>query len=340
MLPYLRILLACCLVSASIIAEAHEGRPVYINVTECSDNTYVLKWRIPPVLNDSALPRISLVGESCHSKDLSASQTSLAGVRYVFCEGKDKRPSAVTVNYPRANPVLSTLVRYQWLNGDNNTLLAGPSESRIDLPRQISMFAVIASYTKTGIDHILSGIDHLLFVACLLAITLASGNNTLRRVVLAITGFTIGHSITLAMVTLGSFTPPSRLVETLIAFSIFILAIEIARANTASLTYRKPAVVSILFGLLHGLGFAGALKEIGLPYNQELLALAFFNLGVEAGQLLFVSVLGVGIVLYKWLAIYIKAGIQPKGERALHFVFSRGVGSLSLYWVVIRFLEL
>ena len=152
----------------------------------------------------------------------------------------------------------------------------------------------------------------------------------------------MGHSLTLALVTLAGFSAPSRLVETLIAFSIMLMALEIAQANRASWTFRYPATVATAFGLLHGLGFAGALQEIGLPYQQEILALVFFNLGVELGQLVFVAALCLifaGLyALWAFHAQY-KRVLWPDFSW-LKFTFSRGVGSLSAYWVVVRFLEL
>jgi hypothetical protein len=321
-------------------ALAHEGRPVFIDVTETAERSFVLKWRIPPVLSRVDLPRISLEGEGC-APTQAPLPVQLAGYQTIKCTGELARPTAVLVEYPSANPVLSTLVKYAWLNGDSNSLLSGPSESRVALPLEISAFDVIASYTETGVEHILSGLDHLLFVSCLLLITAAIRQGAIKRAVFAITGFTLGHSITLAMVTLGSLTPPSRLVETLIAFSILIMALEIAKANTASLTYRHPALIAVLFGLLHGLGFAGALKEIGLPYDQEILALVFFNVGVEVGQLLFVAVLCVIFAIIRSLSGSASTETSRfRGEGAMRFVFTRGVGSLSLYWMFTRFLEL
>lgn len=346
-------------------SQAHEGRPVHLELLQQSPERYQLHWRIPPVLADAQLPVFTLAG--CEALGPSHFQPRLAGVRQYQCVQNGEglapdnkslaaRPEAVLINYPQANPLLSVLLQYQWLDGDSNTVLAGPSEQRIDLPEQMSVWAVVASYTYTGIDHILEGLDHLLFVSCLLMITLLGAQGNMRdgallrlakRVLLAVSGFTLGHSLTLALVTLAGLSAPSRLVETLIALSIMVMALEIAKADLTSWSFRRPVTIATAFGLLHGLGFAGALQDIGLPYQQEILALVFFNIGVELGQILFVLLLSAALILGFWLVVRFRnKAAQPQGLSGLYgleglsFVFTRGVGSLSAYWVVVRFLEL
>ena len=158
-----------------------------------------------------------------------------------------------------------------------------------------SSWQTIQSYSEFGIEHILEGYDHLLFVLCLLLIA-----STLKKLLWAITGFTIAHSITLMLSTLQIVQLPIAVVEAIIALSIVFLATEIAKNSTSttkvtSLTYRYPVVVSSSFGLLHGFGFASVLLTLGLPKNDQFLALAFFNIGVEIGQVLFIF--GVCILL-------------------------------------------
>lgn len=322
--------------TASIGLSAHEGRPLYIEVTEQSAGHFGLKWRIPPVLAHSDLPTIAITGLNC-----TATQPSFPAPAGWLLYQCPSRPAAISITYPYANPVLSALVRYHWLDGDTGTILAGPDQQQINLPVKTTLSTTVSSYSITGIDHILSGIDHLLFVACLFWIAWSGGAKPLKRLILAVTGFTVGHSITLAWVTLGGLEPPSRLVETLIAFSILVMALEIARGNGGSAIYRAPVLVSALFGLLHGLGFAGALADIGLPYNQELVALAFFNIGVEIGQLVFVAGLLVAMFGCRFLVTQLRnsdpiASFVNIGR----FIFSRGVGSLSAYWMISRFLAI
>jgi hydrogenase/urease accessory protein HupE len=146
---------------------------------------------------------------------------------------------------------------------------------------------VLRSYLALGVEHILTGVDHLLFVLALMLLVASR-----RRLVLTVTAFTVGHSVTLSLAVLGVVAVPTGPVEALIALSILVVAVELARDpdGPPSLMQRLPWTVTFAFGLLHGLGFAGSLAEIGLPAGEIPLALLSFNLGIEAGQLVFCAV--------------------------------------------------
>ncbi len=176
-------------------------------------------------------------------------------------------------------------------------------------------------YTELGIEHILLGIDHLLFVFGLLL--LVRGTWMLIK---TITAFTIAHSLTLALATLGFVNVPSAPVEAAIALSIVFLAVEIlnGRRGKYSLTHRQPWIVAFIFGLLHGLGFAGALSEIGLPPNEIPIALLFFNIGVEIGQLLFVAV-----ILAIWWALKNLRFIPPSWVEPIP---TYALGTVAMFW--------
>ena len=143
---------------------------------------------------------------------------------------------------------------------------------------------MVKTYLVFGVEHILSGMDHLLFIACLIFIA-----GTWRRILVTITGFTIAHSLTLTLSALELIRLPVPPIEATIALSIVFLAREIALDRRDTLTWRYPIAVSAGFGLLHGLGFASALKDIGLPQTEIPAALLAFNVGVEIGQIMFVS---------------------------------------------------
>lgn len=160
---------------------------------------------------------------------------------------------------------------------------------------------IARDYLLHGMEHIIGGLDHLLFVFALLVIA-----RTPRRVLWTVTGFTLGHSLTLSLAALGVVSVPVPPMEAAIALSIVFLAVEIARGDRNGLSYRYPLLVSCGFGLLHGLGFASALGELGLVEGAMLWSLLFFNLGVEAGQLLFIAALALLVHLF------VRAG------RALH----------------------
>jgi hypothetical protein len=180
------------------------------------------------------------------------------------------------------------LVHMVFANGNGWTARLTPSEPSAVIPASQSAWAVFATYVRHGIEHIAFGFDHLLFVAGLMLIV-----RDWRRLVKAITAFTVAHSITLTCATLGWVMLPSRPVEAMIAISIVIVAAEVVRMERGelSLAIVRPWTVAFAFGLLHGFGFAGALIELGLPQGDIPLALLAFNVGVELGQLAFIAAL-------------------------------------------------
>ena len=184
--------------------------------------------------------------------------------------------------------------------------------------------APVGAYLRMGIVHILEGYDHLLFVLGLVLIVQRS------QLILTITAFTIAHSLTLGLVVITGWSMPSSPVEIVIALSIVLLGVEAIRKlrGTASVTTRLPWLVAFGFGLIHGLGFAGALSEIGLPANAELLSLAMFNIGVEIGQLIFLSVL----LILAWIA----ERALRLGRANIQTASAYLVGIAGSYWVIER----
>lgn len=325
------------LLATTATVAAHEGRPVYIELTEQAGSSVEgavllqLQWKVPPVLSAPEYPTIELHGNGC---DLVAprAQLALEGLLAYRCpQGLDG--VSVDVSYPQANPALSTLLRYQRLSGLNTSSFTGPEMLRIALPPERHLSSVASEYLVEGVAHILAGYDHLLFVFCLMAIA-----GTVRRILWSVTGFTVAHSITLGMASANLLHLRIDLVEILIALSIVFLAAEATsglrggRANT--LTWRYPVGTSVGFGLLHGFGFASALSELGLPQGMQLFGLGFFNLGVELGQLLFVA----AVLLAWWLITRVKL-LKPhvqsvaalEGFRPTALVLS-AAGLLASYW--------
>ena len=200
------------------------------------------------------------------------------------------------------------------------------------MPEVPSPLAVIRQYTQLGIQHIWAGTDHLLFILCLIFV---AGIGS--KLWWTITGFTLTHSITLGLSAMNIIDISVGAVEACIALSILFLATEIAKfhTNRQSLTYRYPVVVSSIFGLLHGMGFAAVLSEIGLPQSSKITALLFFNIGVEIGQILFI----IGLLVIAFLAkkillphihhraevssIALKIGIYAIGSLAAFWLFTR-----------------
>jgi hydrogenase/urease accessory protein HupE len=217
------------------------------------------------------------------------------------------------------------LVRIVRSDGSIQTARATPASPLLTVEASAGDWEVAATYLRLGVEHILGGVDHLLFILGLLL--LVSG---WRRLVGTITAFTVAHSITLAAATLGWVQVPQTAVEALIALSIVFVATEVVRAREGrpGLAERWPWVVAFIFGLLHGFGFAGALREVGLPAGAIPVALLFFNLGVELGQVLFVlAVLGLRRLLRPVL------GRLPGWAWR---VPAYGIGTLACFWVIER----
>jgi hypothetical protein len=218
----------------------------------------------------------------------------------------------------------AALVKVFWLDGQSRVYTLTAQQPLVHLygsaEDRRGMGEIAAAYVVLGVEHILSGIDHLLFVASLLFLV---GFN--RRLIWTISVFTLAHSITLASAALGILTLRSAPVEASIALSIVLVAAE-ALNKRDTLARRLPALVAFLFGLVHGLGFAGALSEIGLPKAHLATALVTFNLGVEIGQLLAVGVAwGAWRLLHKW----------PVAQRS-RVPLLYGIGSLAAYWSWLR----
>jgi hydrogenase/urease accessory protein HupE len=222
----------------------------------------------------------------------------------------------------------AALVKVYWLDGQSRvyTLTAGQPTVHLygSADDKRGTGEIAWAYTLLGVEHILTGADHLLFVVGLLFLV---GFN--RRLVATITAFTLAHSLTLALSALGWLTLRSPPVEATIALSIMLVAGE-ALHQQPTLSRRWPAVVAFLFGLVHGLGFAGALKEIGLPQNHLLVALLTFNVGVELGQLL---VVGVAYLVYR------AVGNWPKSAMARTPALY-AIGSVAAYWSIGRIVSI
>ncbi len=210
--------------------------------------------------------------------------------------------------------------------------MASPDQTELIIPEVESFGAVARDYLTLGVKHILEGYDHLLFLVCLMLIA-----GTGRRILITITGFTIAHSITLALSALGLVRVPVPAVEAAIALSIVFLAVEIVRGDERSLTYRYPIAVAASFGLLHGFGFAAVLGETGLPQTEIPAALLFFNLGVELGQIAFVFAV---VLVYQLMRLagraIVNRDLSIAGLRPLQTPTAYAVGILASFWMVQR----
>jgi hypothetical protein len=332
----LRLLLALLLSLAGTTlptrAAAHALEPGFLELLHLGSGEWRVTWRVPQV-GDRPMAIDAVLPEGCEPRRGSApvfdGRAFVAGW-IATCKSGLAGGEIVIVGLESTRT--DVLVRYT-LEGE-----ASPQAMRLTaaapafvVPAAMTPLGVFASYFRLGVDHILHGIDHLLFVFVLVLLI-----RDWRRLLGAITAFTVAHSLSLAAASLGWIVIPIAPVEAVIALSIAVLAAEVLRApgSKPSLTERAPWVVAFAFGLLHGLGFASALLEIGLPQGDVPLALLAFNLGVEAGQILFIAV-----VLTLGAAI---ARLYPAGRRQVLpgspglRTAAYAIGTLAAFWVFER----
>jgi hydrogenase/urease accessory protein HupE len=311
-------------------ARAHESRPLYVEVTEKAPLIFSVRWKIPPSVDVRNAPEVSMGDDCSASSEVGGPRGSVRQQTY-RCDS-DPAGRALHIAYPAFNPSVSALIRIQRLSGEKHSILASPHESEVIIPEKESFGAVAWDYLSLGFQHILEGYDHLLFLVCLLLIA-----GTGRRILITITGFTLAHSITLALSALGLVRVPVPPVEAAIALSILFLAVEIVRGDRNSLTYRYPIAVASSFGLLHGFGFAAVLGETGLPQTEIPTALLFFNLGVELGQIAFVLAVVALYQLVRFLArTWVDRDLSIEALRRLQTPAAYAVGILASFWMFQR----
>ncbi len=359
------LLAAASVMLTGAAAWAHEVRPAYLELTERSKNEFDVLWKVPamggtPLAGEEiphelplAAPTVPTATKAmpCGCPAPTAAQLS----RGVLPIHPSMPKNAETISFPRVERLFGAEIKRwtirtgpQGLEGWEVTV-HGLSATMVDVLVRIALAdgrvvsrllrpdapsfvfgaedngPAVSEYFVLGVEHILFGIDHLLFVLALVLIVRGVG-----LLVKTITAFTIAHSITLALATLGYVNMPSAPVEAIIALSIVFVAAEIVRSRRgqSGLTERAPWIVAFTFGLLHGFGFAGALSEVGLPQNDIPMALLLFNVGVEAGQLAFVAVALAIIALVR--------KIRLPAPEWVPLLPPYAIGSVAMFWVIQR----
>jgi hydrogenase/urease accessory protein HupE len=319
LVPFLLLLFA-----ASV--QAHEIRPAYLKITEIENNVFDVLWKAPvrgtmrlkiePVLPEHfenvTPPQVQVLPDAIvKTWQIRSNTGTLAGGTIVIA-GLDMT-------------ITDALINIIFLDGRSFSHILKPAEPTYTVPEKSTSAKVAWTYLVLGIENILGGIDHLLFVLALLLLV----NNT-WLLVKTITAFTVAHSITLAAAVLGFVSVPIAPVEAVIALSILFLAAELAhrQQGKTGLTERYPWLVSFTFGLLHGFGFASALSNIGLPQNQIPLALFQFNVGVEIGQLMFVAI-ALSVI---WTIRQLKMELPAWANQIPNYT----IGSVAAYWCIQR----
>jgi hydrogenase/urease accessory protein HupE len=280
-------------------ALAHDFTPGVLSLRHTGDGEYLYVWT-PPV--DSGAP---------------------VDVRLVFPAGCDVAPDRVRcdeldeVRFAGLDDLRVSVVVVVERGGDTRESIVTAADPRVEIGDSTAL-----GFLLLGIEHVLGGLDHLAFVLGLLLVVGAD-----RRIVWTITAFTLAHSLTLALAVLGVVRLSSAPVEATIALSVLLVAHE-ATHDRVTFTRRFPWAVALVFGLVHGLGFAGALEEIGLPRDSLASALALFNVGVEIGQLAVVlAAIGVAAVVRK---------LSPKLERIGPRAVAYAIGALGAFWLLER----
>lgn len=328
---------AACVALCGLLAggaQAHEVRPGYLQIRETGPDRYAVLWKVP-ARGDYRLGMYVRMPEDCAGAPSQGSFIDAAFVEQwtVRCPG-GLAGRAVSIDGLSATRT-DVLARFERLDGTSQTARLTPDQTSFEVTAAPSSLDVARTYFVLGVEHILLGIDHLLFVLGLLFLV-----NGWRRLVATVTAFTVAHSVTLAAATLGLVHVPQAPVEATIALSVMFVAAEIVHGarGRAGLAARAPWLVALVFGLLHGFGFAGALSQIGLPEKDIPLALLFFNVGVEVGQLAFIA----AVVL----VLSLLARMADRSLRAGHGVWHAEslvrlpvaylIGTVAAFWMVER----
>ncbi|MBS0250436.1 MAG: HupE/UreJ family protein [Proteobacteria bacterium] len=318
------LLLPLCLMLTGA-AGAHEMRPAYLEISERAADQYSVLWKVPAA-GDKRLGLYVRMPDACKTSAAPVG-TIVDGAYYerwtLTCAG-GLAGHEISIDGLRTT-LTDVLVRVGFSDGTTQVSRLTPQSPVVLVTGRPSMMDVARTYFLLGVEHILTGLDHLLFVLALMLLIREPWT-----LVKTITAFTVAHSITLAGATLGLMSLPQKPVEAVIALSIAFVAREllIMKPGERRLSQAYPWLVAFSFGLLHGFGFAGALKEIGLPQIDVPLALLTFNLGVEAGQLLFVASL---LFAFKALAVLFKNPLEQARPAAAY-----AIGVVATFWLVTR----
>jgi hydrogenase/urease accessory protein HupE len=282
-----RAAIAGILLLASLAANADVFRPAYLEIRELGNDEYAVLWKVPALGSDQRLSAYVQLPDGAEVVDepriVATNGNWVERLKVHYPGGLAGQTFAIEGS---AVGVTEVIARVERLDGSSQVARLPMEEPVFVVEPPQGTGAVAWSYFVLGVEHILGGIDHLLFVLALLLIVHGS-----KRIIATVTAFTAAHSLTLAAATLGWVHVPGPPVEAIIALSIVFVASEVVHGaqGRPGLTERAPWIVAFSFGLLHGFGFAGALAEVGLPQAAIPLALLTFNIGVEIGQLIFVA---------------------------------------------------
>jgi hydrogenase/urease accessory protein HupE len=314
----------------TVSAIAHEARPAYLEVKETTPGQFNVLWRTPVLAGMRLRVVLQLPDDVKNLREPEVQELADSFIERRWIDAGPNGLAGKRIEFPGLQlTITDVLVRVEMLDGRKWTTIVHPSQPWVEVAAAQSTWGVIGTYVVQGIRHILFGADHMLFVLGLLLIV-----KDRWMLLKTVTAFTVAHSITLAIATLGYAEVPVVPLNAAIALSILFLGPEIVRSwrGETSFTIRHPWVVAFAFGLLHGFGFASALTSAGLPRHELPLALVSFNVGVELGQLGFIALI---LGLERSFRI-----LEVRWPRWVQALPGYAVGSLGAFWTIQRVLIL
>ena len=315
--------------TAPLTASAHEVRPALLQITETSPQTWSIFWK-QPAMGEVALRLAPHLSAGWLEQPTSDQYVAPGFMVKTWTIRSPKPLSGQTLAIEGLDQTITdVLVQVSLADGRRIDAVVKPQHPTLALQLDAAPAPSVPAYLKLGVEHILTGADHLMFV---LGLLLLVGINW--RIVKAVTAFTAAHSLTLTAAALGWVHVPSVVIEALVALSIVFVAVELiprpGREDT--LTRRHPWVVAFVFGLLHGLAFAGALAEIGLPPHAVAMSLFLFNVGVEIGQLAFIGAAVLAILGLRWVRAQAPWDLALSARLAPAYA----IGSFASFWFIER----
>lgn len=320
-----RFWLVLAVLSGIDAAHAHQFAPSLLDLHETGPDRAAVSWKQPiaRVQGSRLQPMLPAQCKGIGDPNVERAGTGMIATWEIACPDGLVGKTVGVDGIPESRA--DVLLRVELADGRSFRQVLTAEVPSFEITTDVDRFGVLGAYIGLGVEHILTGWDHLLFV---LGLVLLVGLG--RSLLWTITAFTLGHSLTLALASLGFVRFPQGLIEAGIALSIYLLAVEILRDRMGykTLMKRAPWVVAACFGLLHGLGFAGALAEVGFPPGDIPLALLSFNIGIELGQLAFIAV-----VILVMAALRLVPARWPPWVEA---VPAYGIGSVAVFWVFER----
>ncbi len=306
---------------------ADEIRPAMLQISEREGGWVDVTWKIP-VRGDRALGLTPVLPAFLERAGPPSGRRTPGGawVEYSAYHTGGRSLVGATISIDGLGPIQTdVLVRVELQDGSEHSTILRPGNASYTIPEQATRLELAVSYWVMGSIHILEGVDHLLFLLTLLLIVTG-----FWPLVQTVTAFTIAHSLTLALATLGIVNIPPAPTEAVISLSILLLAVEAVRKNLgeSTMSERYPWLIAFTFGLVHGLGFAGALSEIGVPQGEVPLALLMFNVGVETGQLIFIA--AVSLLLLASRKLY--RSMESVATRSAPYA----IGGIAAFWTIQR----